>query len=116
MDESDAYKQYKNVYDYDLDDALSKEEFVTKIKEDYFSVLWGDLGPIYGKQWKDWDGVDQIKNLIESLKENPHGRRHLVAAWNVSELPNMTFLPVIMDSNVMWTQTISYLLNGIREC
>tara|TARA_B100000927_G_scaffold281457_1_gene267027 strand:- start:1742 stop:2623 length:882 start_codon:yes stop_codon:yes gene_type:complete len=90
----DAYKQYKNVYDYDLDDALSKEEFVTKIKEDYsFSVLWGDLGPIYGKQWKDWNGVDQIKNLIESLKENPHGRRHLVSAWNVSELPNMTLPP-----------------------
>ena len=53
----------------------------------------GSLGPIYGKQWRDWDGEDQIKNLIIELKENPDSRRLMVNAWNVSELDKMTLPP-----------------------
>lgn len=53
----------------------------------------GSLGPIYGKQWRDWDGEDQIKNLITELKENPDSRRLMVNAWNVGELDQMTLPP-----------------------
>src|SRR5210317_1995473 len=53
----------------------------------------GSLGPIYGKQWRDWDGTDQIQNLIDGLKNNPDSRRHMVSAWNVGELDDMTLPP-----------------------
>jgi len=53
----------------------------------------GELGPIYGKQWRDWSGVDQIQNLINELKTNPDSRRLMVSAWNVSELDQMVLPP-----------------------
>lgn len=53
----------------------------------------GDLGPIYGKQWRDWDGVDQISNLIKNLKETPFSRRHVVSAWNVGQIDKMALPP-----------------------
>src|SRR3954454_21230162 len=58
----------------------------------------GDLGPVYGVQWRSWptpDGgqIDQIANVIEQLKTNPDSRRILVSAWNVAELPKMALLP-----------------------
>lgn len=78
----------------------SKEEFINKIKtDDEFAKKWGDLGPIYGKQWRKWggdsvwkgkyhkEGIDQIQNLINELKTNPDSRRLMVNAWNVADLP-----------------------------
>lgn len=61
----------------------------------------GNLGPVYGKQWRDWvtaDGrhIDQIQNLIDSLKNNPDSRRHIVQAWNVGELDKMALPPCHM--------------------
>jgi len=53
----------------------------------------GELGPIYGKQWRDWNGEDQIQNLINDLKTNPDSRRLMVSAWNVGELDKMTLPP-----------------------
>ena len=53
----------------------------------------GELGPIYGKQWRDWNGIDQISKLVHDLKNNPHSRRHIVSAWNVSELDQMALAP-----------------------
>ncbi len=57
----------------------------------------GDLGPIYGYQWRSWTGkegnIDQIKNVLDSLKNNPDSRRHIVSAWNVGDLGNMALPP-----------------------
>jgi thymidylate synthase len=53
----------------------------------------GELGPIYGKQWRDWNNIDQISNLINELKTNPDSRRLMVNAWNVSELDQMILPP-----------------------
>ena len=82
---------------------LTKEEFINKIKtDDEFAKKWGELGPIYGKQWRKWNGpyddgfgesIDQIANLINDLKSNPDSRRLMVNAWNVGELDQMTLPP-----------------------
>ena len=91
----DAYKTYQRVCLYELErEELTLDEFRKKIKEDYsFAIVWGELGPIYGKQWKDFNGVDQIKELIKNIKENPNSRRLMVSAWNVGELNNMVLPP-----------------------
>lgn len=104
----DAYKRY---YDEWLSRKnnewhLSKEEFIEQIKtNDEFAKKWGELGPVYGKQWRDWKsidysemrittyGIDQIANVIETLKTNPDSRRMIVSAWNVGELDEMTLPP-----------------------
>jgi len=87
----DAYRKYKE----DKQGlAMSMEAFIKNIKtNDEFARTWGELGPIYGKQWRDWNGNDQIQNLIKGLKENPDSRRHMVSAWNVGELDGMTLPP-----------------------
>jgi thymidylate synthase len=86
---------------------LTKEEFINKIKTDEaFAKQWGDLGPIYGKQWRQWQGwmdmngnakgslwYDQILQLVHSLKTNPDSRRLMVSAWNVAELDQMVLPP-----------------------
>lgn len=53
----------------------------------------GDLGRVYGVQWRDWRGVDQIQRLVTGLKEDPHSRRHILSAWNVDELDQMALPP-----------------------
>jgi thymidylate synthase len=104
--------------------VLTQEEFISKIKtDDEFANKWGELGPIYGKQWRDWksasleeqwgygeiDGhpiggkqyskfntnvhIDQVQNLINDLKTNPDSRRLMVNAWNVGELDQMVLPP-----------------------
>jgi len=69
-------------------------EFVDNLKQHpSFAEKWGNLGPVYGKQWRDFGGVDQINHVIEQLKKNPHSRRHIVAAWNPPEVENMALPP-----------------------
>ena len=53
----------------------------------------GDLGPIYGHQWRNWNGIDQISEVIKLLKNDPNSRRIIVSAWNVSDLPKMALSP-----------------------
>ena len=57
------------------------------------SKFSGDVGKIYGVQWRDFNGVDQLKNLIEGLKKDPDSRRHILTAWNPAELHNMSLPP-----------------------
>ena len=73
----------------------TKEEFVEKIKTDKeFAKRFGNLGKIYGYQWRNWnDNIDQISDLIKQLKENPDSRRLLVSAWNASDLPHQVLPP-----------------------
>src|SRR5210317_549556 len=106
----DAYKNYEkyamaNSYGVDI---LSMDEFINEIKtNDEFAKKWGELGPIYGKQWRDWKSqkfdvakgngyllqVDQIAKLIVDLKNNPDSRRLMVSAWNVGELDEVVLPP-----------------------
>ena len=115
----DAYKNFKSTFSQTpgVQSSLpTLEEFIEKIKtDDKFAEKWGELGPIYGAQWRDWQSetliptnlkvdddvqyvtgtkrTDQIKNLIEQLKTNPDSRRHMVSAWNVGKLEHMTLPP-----------------------
>jgi thymidylate synthase len=114
----DAYKNYcksaggvkEPDYTIHIDDPnnnctrlMTQKEFIDRIKDDdVFAEEWGELGPIYGKQWRSWSpvageinkgGKDQIKELIKNLKENPDSRRLMVSAWNVGELSEMTLPP-----------------------
>ena len=118
----DAYKNYENKFNKGnaagirLDDGTERvadiDEFIRRIKvDDEFAKKWGELGPIYGNQWRKWNGVikksisgtklfstgftqiDQIQNLINDLKTNPDSRRLMVNAWNVGELDQMVLPP-----------------------
>ena len=109
----DAYKTYERVWNWDLDEPLPINEFIERIKTDNnFATMWGNLGPIYGKQWRSWKTnktvvvghngnhnefgnvvIDQIQTLINELKTNPDSRRLMVNAWNVGELDQMILPP-----------------------
>ena len=111
----DAYKNYESNWLREnppmagpyADPCLTMEEFINKIKtNDEFAKKWGELGPIYGKQWREWtnyeheygnvvgnNSIDQIQNLINDLKTNPDSRRLMVNAWNVGELDQMVLPP-----------------------
>ncbi len=72
----------------------SIDEFINKIKtDDNFAKMYGDLGPVYGKQWRNFNGVDQLKNAIELIKNNPTSRRIIVSAWNPCEINDMALPP-----------------------
>lgn len=83
-------------------ETISQEDFEARIlADDAFSDAWGDLGPIYGKQWRRWLDAegrehDQIATIIETLRTNPSSRRMLFHAWNVPELDRMALHPCHM--------------------
>lgn len=88
------YTKYTKSADYQ---GETLEEYVAKIKEDEdFASKYGNLGPVYGKQWRDFNGVDQLEVLIDGLKNNPFSRRHIISAWNPAELEDMALPPCHM--------------------
>lgn len=88
------YENFKKSNDYQ---GETLEEFVEKIKNDSeFAKKHGELGPVYGKQWRDFNGVDQLRELITSLKNNPNSRRHIINAWNASQIEQMALPPCHM--------------------
>jgi thymidylate synthase len=107
--DGDAWKNYIDEFRRTCPKCpeITKEEFINKIKTDeLFAKQWGELGPIYGKQWRQWQGwmdmngnekgslwYDQILQLVHSLKTNPDSRRLMVSAWNVAELDQMVLPP-----------------------
>jgi thymidylate synthase len=83
---------------------LKGETNIAYLKENGVSIWdeWadehGELGPVYGKQWRSWEGangvvVDQVKDLVEQIKKNPDSRRLIISAWNVADLPKMALMP-----------------------
>lgn len=85
------YEIFKKSKDYNNE---TLKEFVHLLKTDEkFANKYGDLGPVYGKQWRDFNGVDQIKNVINDIKNNPNSRRLIISAWNPSEVSNMALPP-----------------------
>jgi thymidylate synthase len=80
-------------------ERISMAEFEARVLDDSeFAVRWGDLGPIYGAQWRRWEGkdgkiYDQISTLVEQIKTNPSSRRLLFHAWNVAEVDQMALPP-----------------------
>lgn len=93
-------------------EALDRDAFEARIlSDDGFAARWGELGPVYGKQWVDWPvyepagdglyrraerGIDQIAALVASLRDNPASRRHIFTGWNVAELDRMALPPCHM--------------------
>jgi thymidylate synthase len=99
----DAYKNYLKEHD-PLNGTVPMEDFIALIKQNEKPIYHelGELGPIYGKQWRGWGeygepefvkGIDQIQNLINDLKTNPDSRRLMVSAWNVGKLDQMVLPP-----------------------
>ena len=95
-------------YRRETGDEIAQQAFEAKIVvDDGFAAKWGDLGPVYGKQWVDWptyqarpdgsfgkgQGINQVADLIDSLKNNPGSRRHIIEGWNVAELEQMALPP-----------------------
>jgi len=143
--DGDAFMRYYNsfptpgkLYEYEGNATdlikITKEEFINKIKtDDEFAKKWGELGPIYGKQWRKWGTrewvhlsatderpemdalmpayIDQIANLISELKTNPDSRRLMVNAWNVGELDQMVLPPCHYEFQVYTRE----LCNGERR-
>jgi thymidylate synthase len=103
--DGDAFKNFMTKSEGDPDMIWNQDQFIHLIKtDDEFAKEWGELGPIYGKQWRSWvydrdmdygteSSVDQIQNLINDLKTNPDSRRLMVNAWNVGELDQMVLPP-----------------------
>ena len=114
--DGDAYKAYLKKYEKDKTPGIvyytdplqyrpyTQEEFINKIKtDDEFAKRWGELGPIYGAQWRNWNGeyelgsgeskYDQITKLINDLKTNPDSRRLMVTAWNPADLESSVLPP-----------------------
>ena len=95
-------------YRRETGDEIAQADFERRIVEDgEFAARWGDLGPVYGKQWVDWptydpvigglyrkgEGINQVAQVIESLRSNPGSRRHIIEGWNVAELDRMALPP-----------------------
>ena len=120
--DGDAYKAYVKYWEPNIEyidgkAILTQEQFIERIKnDDEFANKWGELGPIYGKQWRKWGGelvtkrikeegkfpvsqnvmegeIDQIQNLINDLKTNPDSRRLMLNSWNCSDLDSMVLPP-----------------------
>ena len=89
------FATYAKSADYD---GIDMKEFAARIASDAdFAAKWGDLGPVYGYQWRFWPGpngpVDQLRDVLEGIRRNPDGRRHIVSAWNPGYIDQMALPP-----------------------
>ena len=89
------FATYSKSADYD---GIDIKEFASRIAADAdFAAKWGDLGPVYGFQWRFWPGpngpVDQLRDVLEGIRSNPDGRRHIVSAWNPGYIDQMALPP-----------------------
>jgi len=141
--DGDAFKNFMNKSEGDPDLIWNQEQFIHMIKTDNeFAKQWGELGPVYGKQWRRWnkyivkpglvslgDGrynenywdidkpIDQIQNLINDLKTNPDSRRLMVNAWNVGELDQMVLPPChygfqVYTRELTWEEQVQWVMKN----
>jgi thymidylate synthase len=121
--DGDAYKNYERRWETEGKflsppvNKFTKEELINEIKiNPMVAKELGELGPIYGKQWRKWDGkngrIDQIDDLVKELKTNPDSRRLMVSAWNVGELDQMVLPPCHYGFQV-YTRELSEIERGI---
>jgi thymidylate synthase len=123
--DGDAYKNYLDHTQHEA--SYTKEEFINLIKTDnIWANVWGELGPVYGAQWRKWSheagetnkgGVDQITNLINNLKTNPDSRRLMVNAWNVGELDQMVLPPChygfqVYTRELTWEEQVQWVMKN----
>ncbi len=141
----DAYKNYEKWYDnmakttpFEVPRKFTEDEFVKAIKLDGgYAEKFGELGPIYGAQWRNWGmnfkeilnedrnkvyhitttGIDQIQNLINDLKTNPDSRRLMVNAWNVGEIDNMVLPPChygfqLYTRELTWEEQVQWVMKN----
>ena len=114
--DKDAYNYYKRMFKESENKLLSLEEFIEDIKRGELETSvqgyrLGDLGPVYGKQWRDFGGKDQLVSTIMGLLNNPLSRRHVVSAWNPSQISEMALPPchLMFMFNVTTTLDAQYL-------
>ena len=134
----ESVKKELNGEVYDMGRKYDKDGFTNRIKtDDEFAKKWGELGPVYGKQWRKWRGqdgmigekdekgtriitwnqIDQIANLINALKSNPDSRRLMVSAWNVAEIDQMTLPPChygfqVYTRELTWEEQVQWVMKN----
>lgn len=105
--DDDAYRHFLQSIQpkFLIQENIPKEEFLKEVQNGSkhaifggkngrgFEYTYGDLGPVYGKQWTDWNGHNQVEDVISRLKSNPDDRRLLISAWNVGDIPSMALPP-----------------------
>lgn len=121
--DDDAYRYYLQKFESDKETKTTKEQFINRvIKQDIIHYIeegtmesktytFGDLGPVYGKQWVDWNGINQVQELIHKLKTNPDDRRLMISAWNVGEIKDMALPPCHYLSQWYVTEMDNYHRN-----
>jgi thymidylate synthase len=130
--DGDAFKNFMNTSEGDPDLIWNQEQFINMVKtDDEFAKKWGELGPIYGKQWRKWVNtskgwkqdswftreIDQISNLINELKTNPDSRRLMVSAWDVGSLDQMTLPPChygfqVYTRELTWDEQVKWVMTN----
>jgi thymidylate synthase len=131
--DGDVYKNYEKWYEnmakttpFTVPKKFTQEELIQAIKlDDKHAELFGELGPIYGAQWRSWttwtskdlEDIDQIQNLIRDLKTNPDSRRLMVNAWNVGELYQMVLPPChygfqVYTRELTWEEQVQWVLKN----
>ena len=110
------YEDFKKSEDFN---GETLEEFVEKIKnDDEFAKKHGNLGPVYGAQWRNFnnEGTDQLMKLIDSLKNNPFSRRHIISAWNPSQVDEMALPPCHTLMQFYVSSDQKYLSCQLYQC
>ncbi|MDC3248849.1 thymidylate synthase [Porticoccaceae bacterium] len=105
--------QDQNYVMYSPEWKAKMKEFIERIKTDAdFAAQYGDLGPVYGHQWRNFEGVDQLAQLVDDIKTNPDSRRLIVSAWNPKDIP------VMVKSGLPPCHSLFqfYVINGRLSC
>lgn len=121
------YKHYLEKTGQEVPDSSSEQwksgikEFIRKIATDHsFAEQWGDLGPVYGVQWRKWpDGkggtIDQIQQAIDTIKNNPNSRRNIVSAWNVAEIDDIAAAGGLPPCHTLFQLNVRSGQNGEKD-